>query len=181
MNQNILQGRAWVFGNGVDVDRDILSLDTLHMLRRQGGPIGPDQLGRHCLERLMPGFAQRIQPGDFVVAGEGMGYCAACLDGDPDDPHQIGTASMAIKGAGVGAVLCESSNMNFLMNSLSHGLPVVECRDLLAHVAQGDMLELNLATGVLRNLTTGYVLKFAALPEPILQRLHAGGLYSMAA
>lgn len=177
----ILQGCAWVFGDGLDVDRDILSLDTLALLRTQRKSIGPEELGRHCLESIVPDFANRIRPGDFLVAGQGMGYCAACLDGDPDDPHQIGVASMAILGAGVGAVLCESSNMNFLMNSLRHGLPVIECACLLAHVAQGDLLEVDMARGVLRNLATGHRLAFAPLPDVILQQLRAGGLNAMAA
>lgn len=177
----ILQGCAWVFGDGLDVDRDILSLDTLARLRAQRKPVGPEELGPHCLESVMPGFANRIRRGDFLVAGQGMGYCAACLDGDPDDPHQVGIASMAILGAGVGAVLCESSNMNFLMNSLRHGLPVIECAGLLAHVAQGDALEVELARGVLRNLSTGHRLAFAPFPDVILRQLRAGGLNAMAA
>ena len=51
-----------------------------------------------------------------------MGYSAACLDGDPDDPHALAYASKAILGAGVAAVLCKSRNFTFLRNSIEHGL-----------------------------------------------------------
>jgi 3-isopropylmalate/(R)-2-methylmalate dehydratase small subunit len=86
---------------------------------------------------------------------------------------------MAIRGAGVGAVLCESSNGNFVRNSIDHGLPVVEIKGISTAVTQGDQLEVDLANGSCRNTTSGMVLRFAPLPDFLLEILAAGGVYPM--
>jgi 3-isopropylmalate/(R)-2-methylmalate dehydratase small subunit len=172
-----LEGNAWVFGDQLEADAHICSLDTLDELKRRGVPLTAQTLGKHCLETVDPEFSRRVARGDFIVAGQNIGYSACCLDGDPDDPHFIGAASLAIKGAGVAGVLCESSGMNFLMNSINRGLPVVECPGVRSKVKQGDRLRLDLETGTVMNLISGEVLRFSPFPETMLYILRRGGLY----
>jgi 3-isopropylmalate/(R)-2-methylmalate dehydratase small subunit len=177
-NDFVLQGRAWIFGNKLDADWQICSLDRLDQLKKQGIPLIAEELGKYCLESVDPDFVHRVSPGDFIVAGENVGYSAACLDGDPDDPHFIGAASLAIKGAGVSAVLCESSGMGFLMTSINLGLPVVECQELHGKVHTGDQLQLNLTQGVIANLDSGEEYRFMPYPPRLLEMVREGGLYA---
>ncbi|MCL5951288.1 MAG: hypothetical protein M1132_06130 [Chloroflexi bacterium] len=173
----VLRGRAWVFGDQLDADWQICSLETMAQLKSPGGGFLTGKLGKVCLENVDPEFSRCVQPGDFIVAGENMGYSASCLDCEMEDPHAMGAASLAIKEAGVGAVLCESSNANFMMTSLNLGLPVVECRGLRDKVHQGDHLQVNLAAGTIVNLTTGDEMRFPLYPESLLERIAVGGLY----
>jgi len=172
-----LRGRAWVFLGLMDADWQICPLDAVLELRERGIPLTTEELGKYCMTGADAEFPQKVKQGDFIVAGEGMGYSAACLDGDPDDPHTLAFASKAIIGSGVAAVLCESSNFTFLRNSIDHGLPVVECQGIIEQVSQGDELEVDLKEGVIHNITTDKDLCFPGLPDFILEMLEAGGLY----
>ena len=91
--------------------------------------------------------------------------------------HDHERASIAIKGAGVAAVICESTNGNFMRNSAWLGLPVVECPGVQKKVKQGDELELDLAAGTIKNLTTGAALSFDSYPDFLLDMIESGGLY----
>ena len=173
-----LRGRAWVFGDNLDVDWDICDLHVLQALSVAGRLPSEEELRRMCLVRVAPEFPRKVQKGDFVVAGQGTGYSAACLDGMLEDPHRYALATLALKSTGVTAVLCESANVTFLMNSFNAGLPVVECRGITTMVRQGDEVEVDLARGVVRDLTTGEALRFTPLPPFLLELVEAGGLYT---
>ncbi|MBI2886194.1 MAG: 3-isopropylmalate dehydratase [Chloroflexi bacterium] len=173
----VFQGKAWVFGDNLDADWQICSLETLAELRAGGVPLTAEELGKVCLQPVDPEFGRKVNLGDFIVAGANAGASVACLDGDPEDPHLIGAASLALKGAGIAAVLCESSNMTFLRNSVHHGLPVVECRALRGRVRQGDELRVDLARGAIQNLTTGESFRFSPYPDFLLDMIRVAGLY----
>jgi 3-isopropylmalate/(R)-2-methylmalate dehydratase small subunit len=166
-----------VFGNNLDVDWEICDLHWLQEQSAKGIIPTEEDLAKRCLVRLDPEFPKKIRKGDFLVAGEAVGYSGACLDGYSDDPHMHAFATLALKGAGISAVLCESAAVNFQRNSLDMGFPVVECRGIRGKVRQGDELEVDLETGSIRNLTTGMALEFAPFPHFILEMLAAGGLY----
>ena len=125
-----------------------------------------DELGRHCMRVLDPEFPDKVQLGDFVVGGEGTGY-----------GHDHDHACMSLRGAGVGAVICEATNTNFKRNSIHHGLPVIEVKGIMDATATGNELELDLGHGRVTNLTTGNVLEFLPYPEFVFEILEAGGLY----
>jgi 3-isopropylmalate/(R)-2-methylmalate dehydratase small subunit len=164
----LLRGKAWVFQGILDVDWEILSYEVSRQLQQKGLPRTYEELGKYCMVNLDPDFPRKVEKGDFIVGSENVGY-----------GHDHDQACMAIKGAGVGAVLCESSNGNFVRNSIDHGLPVVEIKGISKAVKQGDQLEVDLASGVCRNVTTEAVLRFARLPDFLLEILAAGGVYPM--
>lgn len=168
-----LEGTAWVFGDNLDADRDICPLEEYQELVRRGIPLTAEALGGICLGRIAPWFARQVRPGDLLVAGENVGASVACLDGDPNDPHGLGAAPLALKGAGIGAVLCRSSNMTFLRNAWEHGLPVVECAELRGRVSQGNRLLVDLEAGTISNRTTGEVLSFVPYPPFLVEMARA--------
>ena len=93
--------------------------------------------------------------------------------------HDHDHGCLALLGAGVGGVICESAAPYFLRNSIEHGLPVVELPGVFAAVAQGDALEVDLAAGTFRNLRSGAQLSFAPAPDFILEIVAAGGIYPL--
>jgi 3-isopropylmalate/(R)-2-methylmalate dehydratase small subunit len=168
MKNRILRGRVWRFEGVLDVDWEICPF-------KYSGPVKEarishqerlKELGRYCFTVLDPDFPKKVQPGDFVVGGGGMGY-----------GHDHDHASMSLRGAGIGAVLCEATNATFKRNCIHHGLPVVEVKGIMNESKTGDDLEVDLAEGKVANLTTGKTLRFIPYPDFILEILDAGGLY----
>jgi len=168
MKEMILRGRAWRFEGILDVDWEICphKYDSGSMTVRPSYEERLKALGRHCMTVLDKDFPNKVQRGDFVVGGEGTGY-----------GHDHDHACLSLIGAGVGAVLCEATNNNFKRNSIHHGLPVIEVKGIMSETKTGDELEVALAEGRIRNLTTGKTLTFIPYPDFILEILGAGGLY----
>lgn len=157
-----LRGNAWVFPGLMGIDFEICSYNLVRDLRADT----PEALGPYCMVNVDPEFPIKVKKGDFIVAEENMGY-----------GHDHDHGCLALLGAGVGGVLCESAAPYFLRNSLEHGLPVVELPGFFRAVAQGDPLEVNLVAGTFRNLRSGAWLLFTPPPDFILEMISAGGVY----
>jgi 3-isopropylmalate/(R)-2-methylmalate dehydratase small subunit len=151
-----LQGKAHCFGNDVNTDYIIsgkYKFKTLDM----------KELAKHVMEDLDPDFAKRVQPGDFVVAGNNFG-CGSSREQAP----------LALLNAGVGAVLANSFARIFYRNAINTGLPVVVCDT--SGIKAGDELQVDLEEGVLKNLTQGNEIPIQPLPPIMLKILSDGGL-----
>jgi 3-isopropylmalate/(R)-2-methylmalate dehydratase small subunit len=162
-----MQGNvAGVFGDKMDVDWHIISFETLRGLGRPGEPPSEEVMGKYCMVEVDPEFPNRVQTGDFIVAGRNFGY-----------GHDHDGSCKAILGAGVPAVICESSNGNFIRNSVHHGLPIVEVPGITKMVKEGDKLELDLEAGTVKNLTNEEEMHFSPYPDFLLQMIESKGLY----
>ncbi len=152
----ILKGTAHVYGDHINTDYIIsgkYKFKTLDM----------KELSRHVLEDLDPEFAEKVQEGDFIVAGINFG-CGSSREQAP----------LVITHAGVSAVLARSFARIFFRNSINKGLPLVECDT--SRISTGDLLEVNLETGEVKNATTGETLNAAPLPDVMMRILEEGGL-----
>jgi 3-isopropylmalate dehydratase small subunit len=149
-----LRGRVWRFGDDVNTDEIIPA--------RYLNSSDPKELAAHCMEDADPSFARRVRPGDFIVAGRNFG-CGSSREHAP----------VAIKAAGVSAVVAESFARIFFRNAINVGLPILECPGA-AGVHNGADGELDLAGGVFT--AGGLRLKGAAYPEPMRKLIEAGGL-----
>lgn len=156
----IYKGKAWVFGDDVDTDQIIparyLTTPDLRLL------------APHCLEDLDPGFAGSVRPGDLVVAGRNFG-CGSSREHAPG----------VLKSLGVAAVVAESFARIFYRNGFNLGLPLVECPQVSKTVERGDLLRLDLGSGLLTNLRNGENYSFKPLPEFMMGLVEAGGLSAL--
>jgi 3-isopropylmalate/(R)-2-methylmalate dehydratase small subunit len=115
---------------------------------------------------LDPKFIERMKPGGFLVSGKHFG-CGSSRE----------TAPVRLKEANVKAVIAEPTFARiFFRNSINQGLPVIECRGA-QRINLGDDLELNIRTAVIKNLTTGETLQGLPLPQFLLERIAAGGVF----
>jgi 3-isopropylmalate dehydratase small subunit len=153
MNQ---RGKAWKFGDNIDTDQIIPA--------RYLVTIDPKELGQHCMEDADPGFVKRVQAGDVLVGLRNFG-CGSSREHAP----------IAIKAAGVSAVIAKSFARIFYRNSINLGLPLFET-DAADRIEQGDDLELNLTAGEIKNLTKGESYQAQRLPEFAREIMAAGGL-----
>ena len=158
-----MRGKAWIFRGVLDVDWEICVFEISHELQAKG-IYTPEEMGKYCMTKVDPDFPKKVQKGDFII-GEFMGF-------GNDHDH----ACLSILGAGVAAVICETSAPYFLRNSIEHGLPVVELPGVLDAVKQGDQLELELEKGCLTNISSGVELKLEPMPSFILKKLEVGGM-----
>lgn len=152
-----LRGRVWKYGDNVDTDVIIPA--------RYLNTSDPGELAKHAMEDLDPSFAASVMPGDLIVAGRNFG-CGSSRQHAP----------MALKAAGVSAVLAVSFARIFFRNAVNIGLPVVEVESIQEEVEQGDVLELDLLSGTVANERTGKVLSFVPLPPFLLEIVELGGL-----
>lgn len=152
-----LRGRVWKYGDNVDTDVIIPA--------RYLNTSDPGELAKHAMEDLDPSFAASVMPGDLIVAGRNFG-CGSSRQHAP----------MALKAAGVSAVLAVSFARIFFRNAVNIGLPVVEVESIQEEVEQGDVLELDLLSGTVANERTGKVLRFVPLPSFLLEIVELGGL-----
>jgi 3-isopropylmalate/(R)-2-methylmalate dehydratase small subunit len=149
-------GIAHTFGDNLNTDYVIsgkYKFKTLDM----------NELAKHVMEDIRPGFYEEIKPGDFVVAGENLGAGSSREQ-----------APLVLKAAGIGAVVAKSFARIFYRNCINVGLPVVEVDT--SGIAEGDKLEIDIASGVVRNITKGTVLKAKPLPPVMMKILANGGL-----
>lgn len=166
---NILRGKAWCFPGVMDVDWEICPVEHLHAFREDSSKTYEQrlvELGQYCMNKVDPDFAQKVQTGDFIIGSEGFGY-----------GHDHDHACMSIRGAGVAAVLCEATNSNFMRNSIHHGLPVIEVKDIIKGIITCDELEVDLARGVVLNLSNDKTFHFEPYPDFLIEIIEAGGLY----
>lgn len=154
MNQ--LKGKAHTFGDNLNTDYVIsgkYKFKTLDM----------NELAKHVMEDIRPGFYSEIEKGDFVVAGENLGAGSSREQ-----------APLVLKAAGIGAVVAKSFARIFYRNCINVGLPVVECDT--SNIAEGDVLEIDMEKGVVKNVTKGTTIEAQPLPPVMMKILTDGGL-----
>lgn len=151
----VLSGRAWVFGDNIDTDL----LAPGHAMRK---PL--EELSLHCLEAVRPEFAKSVQRGDIVVAGKGFGIGSSREQ-----------AAQALRFLGVSAVIARSSARIFYRNAFNLGLPVLTLAEA-GEIVDGDQLEVDLATGLVRDLTRSREFQGEAVPAFLLEIVEDGGL-----
>ncbi|MGZ7135306.1 MAG: 3-isopropylmalate dehydratase small subunit [Methanobacterium sp.] len=152
-----MKGKVWKFGDDVDTDQ---ILPGRYLVLRD-----EKELAACAMEGCDPDFAKNVKTGDIIVGGRNFG-CGSSREHAP----------IAIKGAGIAAVVAESFARIFYRNSINLGLPLIEVKGISKHVSQGDEIEINMERGILKNITTGEEFKIKGLPEFMVEILDEGGL-----
>ena len=150
-------GRAWKFGDDINTDYIIAGKYKLSITDL-------DELSKHTMEAIMPDFAEKVQKGDFVVAGRNFG-CGSSREQAP----------LVLKRLGVAAVIAKSFARIFYRNAINIGLPAVECADT-DEIDTGDLLEVDLAQGTVKNISKRKVYMIKPLPPELWKILSEGGL-----
>jgi len=154
----ILEGRVWIFGDNIDTDAIIAA--------RYLSAVEPRELALHLMEDIRPDFAELVQSGDIIVAGNNFG-CGSSREHAP----------LAIKGAGISCVIARSFARIFYRNAINIGLPILECpADLSALETGSDRLKVNLEQGLITNLQTGREYQAAPFPPFMREIINCGGL-----
>lgn len=146
--------KALVYGDNINTDLVIAGKYTK--------TLNFEELAAHCMEDLDPQFSCRVKPGDVLVAGRNFG-CGSSREQAP----------LAIKYAGISAVLAQSFARIFYRNAINVGVPALICNT--SSIQDGDEIEVDMTHGIVTVNKTRKI-KCQSL-SPIMQSiLSAGGL-----
>jgi 3-isopropylmalate dehydratase small subunit len=152
-----LKGRTHKFGADIDTDAIIPA--------RYLTTSDPAELAKHCMEDADKEFVKKMKPGDIIVADKNFG-CGSSREHAP----------IAIKAAGVSCVIAKSFARIFYRNAFNMGLPIFESPDAADSISTGDEVEVDIDSGVIRNVTKGESYKAQPIPPFMQELIGAGGL-----
>lgn len=153
-----ISGKVWCFGDNIDTD--------LIIAARYLNTSDPKELAKHVMEDADPEFVKKVKAGDIIVAGENFG-CGSSREHAP----------IALKAAGVSAVVAKSFARIFYRNAFNTGLPIFELAETDA-INEGDTIAISMESGEVKNGAKTY--KFSPIPPFMQELLAAGGLMNYA-
>ena len=146
------------------LDRNNVDTDAI-IPARHCNTADPRELAQHCMEDADPEFVRKMRRGDVIVADTNFG-CGSSRE----------VAPITIKAAGVSAVIAKSFARIFFRNSINIGLPILECAAAVDGILEGDEIEVEPATGTVRNLTRGETYRAEPFPDFLQRIIDRGGL-----
>ncbi|RAP50298.1 MAG: 3-isopropylmalate dehydratase [Methanosphaera sp. SHI613] len=155
--QKIIEGRALKLGDDIDTD-SILPGRYLTLSKAE-------DLGKHVMEGYDLHYKDKIEEGDVLVAGSNFG-CGSSREHAP----------IALKAAGIQAVVAKSFARIFYRNATNIGLPLVEAPNGPDEIDEEDIVKLNLEEGTMENISKSKEYKTTKLPPFMFEILENGGL-----
>ncbi len=151
-----MRGKVWKYGDDIDTDviypgKYLVSFD-------------PAEAAKHAMEGLELDFHKKITKGDILVVGRNFGSGSAREQ-----------AAVALRSAGISAVIAESFARSFYRNAINVCLPVVELKGIHSSTDEGDEVEIDMEEGLIRNLTQKNEYRFPPLPLFLMEILKIGG------
>ena len=153
-----LRGKAWRFGDDIDTDQiypgEYLPLTDIK------------EMAKHAMEGVegFENFSKEISKGDKIVAGSNFG-CGSSREHAP----------LAIKHAGIDAVIAKSFARIFYRNAVNIGLPILESKDV-DEIEQGDEIEVDLESGEIIIINKGKGIKATPVTGLEMEIMSEGGL-----
>jgi 3-isopropylmalate dehydratase small subunit len=152
-----IEGTVWRFGDHVDTD---LIIPARYLNVSDG-----KELATHCFADLRPDFPSRVEAGDVLVAGKNFG-CGSSREHAP----------LAIREAGIRAVIAESFARIFYRNAFNIGLPLLEASEAARTLTEGDRVSVDLTTGEIALQGRDAVFRAEPVPPFMQELIQAGGL-----
>jgi 3-isopropylmalate/(R)-2-methylmalate dehydratase small subunit len=153
-----IKGKAWTFGRNVNTDL-IFPKMWFRPTYEQG------EMASHLMVGIDEDFPDKVSRGDIIVGGQNFG-CGSSRE----------EAAAAMKEAGVAAVVAPSFGRLFTRNAINVGLPIVTSPRIDEAISEGDVIEIDLANGQIRNLRTGYEARLPPMAPESLKLIEDGGI-----
>lgn len=158
--QKVIKGKAFVYGANIDTDQ-IYPGRFLDLT-------DADKVAEHAMEGADPAFVKEVKAGDIIVASTNFG-CGSSRE------H----AAVTLKTVGVGAILADSFGRIFYRNVINLGVPLLICPGIADIVKRGDILTVDMESGLVKNETTGKTAKAQPLTGYVMDILENGGIKPM--
>jgi 3-isopropylmalate dehydratase small subunit len=152
-----IKGRVWKFNN--DIDTDVI------IPARYLNTSDPVELAKHLMEGIDRDFSQKVKAGDIIVAGKNFG-CGSSREHAP----------IAIKAAGIQAVIAKSFARIFYRNAFNIGLPIFESFEASEKIQEADEIEIDADKGAIKNVTRQEEYRANPIPQFMQELISSGGL-----
>lgn len=153
----MIKGRVHKYGANVDTDA-IVPARYLNVSE-------PSELARHCMEDIDRDFVSVASEGDIIMATTNFG-CGSSREHAP----------LAIKAAGISCVIAKTFARIFFRNAINIGLPLLECEQAVDGTESGDILEIDISSGEIKNISRGNTFYATPYPEFMAGLISSGGL-----
>ena len=153
----MLKGKVHKYG--ADVNTDVI------IPARYLNIYDPVELAKHCMEDIDEDFLKRVEPGDIIMATTNFG-CGSSREHAP----------MAIKAVGISCVIAKNFARIFFRNAINIGLPLLECDEAVDSTESGDVLEVDLSRGEIKNITKKLTFTASPYPDFMAEIISSGGL-----
>ncbi|NQT05346.1 MAG: 3-isopropylmalate dehydratase small subunit [Dehalococcoidia bacterium] len=153
----MLKGKVHKYG--ADVNTDVI------IPARYLNIYDPVELAKHCMEDIDEDFLKRVEPGDIVVATTNFG-CGSSREHAP----------MALKAVGISCVIARSFARIFFRNAINIGLPLLESDEAVDNTEAGDIVEVDLSKGEIKNVTRNLTFTASPYPDFMAEIISSGGL-----
>jgi 3-isopropylmalate/(R)-2-methylmalate dehydratase small subunit len=160
MQKANINGKVWTFGKDIDTD--------LIIAARYLNTSVPEELAKHVMEDADPEFVTKMSVGDVIVADENFG-CGSSREHAP----------IALKAAGVAAVIAPTFARIFYRNAFNMGLPIFELKEA-NEIKEGDEITIDMDAGTITNNTNSKTYNFTPIPAFMQELIDAGGLMNFA-
>lgn len=150
-------GKVIKYGDNVDTDVIIPA--------RYLNSSDPAELAVHCMEDIDADFHKKMNAGDIMVATKNFG-CGSSREHAP----------IAIKASGISCVIAETFARIFYRNAINIGLPIIECKEASERIDEGDDVEIDFDTGIIKNNTKNEEYKGQPFPEFMQKIIDSEGL-----
>jgi 3-isopropylmalate dehydratase small subunit len=151
------KARIWLFGDDVNTD--------LIIPGRYLDSYDPAHLAAHAMEGINKDFAKEISKGDIIVAGKNFG-CGSSRE----------QAVIALKHAGVEAVVARSFARIFYRNAINLGLQAIVSSTASTVFQDGDSAVLDMDSSRLSSQDGAKVAAVEKIPAHVKKIVDAGGL-----
>jgi 3-isopropylmalate/(R)-2-methylmalate dehydratase small subunit len=155
---NTSKGRAWIFGDNINTD-------IIIPFRFKSRTNDPYEMAKYAMYGFDPDFHKKISKDDIVVAGKNFGGGSSREQ-----------APVALKYAGISAVIAQSFARIFYRNAFTIGLPALEIPEISGKINHGDELKVDISKFTVENLRTKEIFQARKVPEFMRQMLLEGGL-----
>lgn len=150
------KGKVWKYGDNINTDVIFPGKYTYTIME-------PEEMAKHALEDLDPEFAEKVMPGDVIIAGKNFG-CGSSRE----------QAAACLKAAGIQAVIAKSFARIFFRNAINMGLPVIQSEDIVNQLSSGESITVDFKKGEIK--ANKKTLSFPPFSESVAEILAAGGL-----
>ena len=152
----MISGSVWKYGDNVNTDV-IYPGKYLYTIS------DPAEMARHALEGLDASFAEKMKPGDIIVAGRNWG-CGSSRE----------QAVVCLKQKGIGAIIAASFARIYYRNCFNSALVAIPCPEAVAVIQDKEAVSIDLEAGKI--LCRAGTFGFPPLPRLLREMIDLGGL-----
>lgn len=167
----ILKGRVWIISD--KEGKKINDIDTDMIFQNRYLAITDiSKMGQYSFDNLggWEDFAKKAVKNDILIVGENFGAGSSRQQ-----------AVDCFISLGVQAIIGESFGAIYKRNAINSGLPLIEAPNIFSSgkFASGDEIEIDLKTGIIKNLNNGNDFNAFKMSKVALDIYEAGGIMKL--